>query len=154
MTNADDVETNPQDRRRKPTTNQQDLARARRIVDGRHVRQVDAEPGKDGSARAVLEDDKGHVTTVPWTHPLAQAAREAGSHAGRCFELAGGTPGFNANARTRRKAFEVGARLGGNWSNASEAARGTISFPDDSTLTFGPGGTVEIAVAQAAGPAR
>ena len=137
------------------TTNaRQELARARRIVDARHVRQVDTETGKDGSARAVLEDDKGHVTTVPQTHPLAVAAREAASTAGRCFELAGGTPGFTADERTRRKAFETGARLGGTWSNATETARGTISFPDASTLTFGPGGTVEIDVAQAAGPAR
>ena len=132
----------------------QDLARARRIVDARNVRQVDTETGQDGSARSILEDDKGHVTTVPWPDPLAVAAREAASSAARCLDLAGGTPGFPADASTRRKAFEVGARLGGNWSNASEAARGTISFPDDSSLAFLPCGTVEIAVPRAAGPAQ
>ena len=127
------------------------LARARRIVEERQVRQVAVEAGtKSTGVLAVLQDGKGSRRTLRWTDPLAVAAREAGSDARRCFEQAGGTALFHADERQRRKTFELAAleitdRTAGSLDHGPHHL-GTIVFPDLSKLVFGPGGTVEITV--------
>ena len=124
----------------RPTTPED----ARRFVAERQVRPVEAVFGTSGIL-VVLEDARGQRRTLPWNAPLAEAARQAASDAGRCFKRSGGDD-LRADVRQRRKTFELAARSGASWTETPGEYIGTLTFPDLSTLTFAPAGTVKIDV--------